>query len=185
MDILNLLMGQVSNQDTLTQLGKSVGANQTQVNSLVQNALPTLLSALNKNASSSSGAQSLMSALCQHEDDDVSDISNFLSSVDTKDGSKILSHILGSKTSNVQNKLAQTSGLDASQVTGLLSQLAPLLLSTLGTQKKQNNSFDIGSLLGSSSQSNNIMGLASQFLDSDNDGDIMDDLGNLAKKFMK
>ena len=110
--------------------------------------------------------------------------------MDLKEGGKILNHILGDKTSNVENKLAASSGLNKSQVDTLLTQFAPLLLAQLGKQKKQGNINEgnlvagIGSLLGQGG-SKDIMGLATKFLDADGDGDIMDDLGKKLGGFFK
>ena len=39
----------------------------------------------------------------------------------------------------MQNNLAQQTGLDAGQVAGLLTRLAPLVLGALGQQKRQQN----------------------------------------------
>lgn len=193
MDILNLLLKQLDNKDALDQLGKTVNAKPDQVQKLAQAGLPTLLEALSRNASTSEGAASLNRALDQHQDDDADDVLGFLKGVDPQDGAKILGHILGNKNSTVQNKLASSSGLDISQVSGLLTQFAPLILAQLGKQKKQVNQvsggFDnlssgLGALLGGSNSSN-LMGLASKFLDADGDGDVMDDLGKMLGGFFK
>jgi len=82
-----------------------------------------------------------------------------------KDGTKIVNYILGSIESVVSNKLASNSGLDFSQVSALLTQSGLFLISS-----------------GSTS---NLMGLATQFLDEDGDGNIMDDIGKKLGKFFK
>ena len=190
MDILKLLLDQVENQDALKQLSKTVGAKPDQVKKLAEEGLPTLLAAMSKNASSEKGAASLNKALTQHQDDNADDVLGFLKGVDLKEGGKILNHILGDKTANVENKLAASSGLNKSQVDTLLTQFAPLLLAQLGKQKKQGNINEgnlvagIGSLLGKNG-SKDIMGLATKFLDADGDGDIMDDLGKKLGGFFK
>ena len=74
-----------------------------------------------------------------------------------------------------------------SQVMGILAQFAPLIMGLLGKEKKEKNldyngvanmTSSLTNQLGGESGSG-LMGMVSQFLDSDQDGDIMDDLGGL------
>jgi hypothetical protein len=192
MNIQDLIMKQLGNPEVLDQLGKTVGANPEQVQKVAQLGLPTLLEALNRNAGTPEGAQALAGALEQHQDANVDDLAGFLQNVDTQDGANILQHVLSDKSGRVQNNLARQTGLDGSQVSGLLQQFAPLLLGLLGNQKKEEN-LDAAGVAGLTSQLTNtlggsggggLMGLASQFLDSDKDGDIMDDLSKLLGGFL-
>lgn len=187
MDILELLTSQLNQKGVVDTLSKSVNAKPDQVKQLAHLALPTLLQAMNKNAKSEQGASSLLKALDQHADDDVDDIGNFLKKVDTKDGAKILGHLLSNKSGAVESGLAKQTGMDISQVSGILTMLAPLLLGQLGKSKKQGG-FDLsslGSLLGGATQGNDVMGMLSGLLDSDGDGDMMDDVGKLLGGFLK
>jgi hypothetical protein len=192
MNIQELIMKQLGNPQVLDQLGKTVGANPEQVQKVAQLGLPTLLEALNRNAGTPQGAQALAGALEQHQDVNVNDLPGFLQNVDTQDGAKILQHMLSGKSDRVQNNLARQTGLDGSQVSGLLQQFAPLLLGLLGNQKKAQN-LDAAGIAGLTSQLTNtlggsggggLMGLAAQFLDVDKDGDIKDDLGKLLGGFL-
>ena len=174
----------------MNQLGQSAGAKPDQVQKLTQMGMPMLLQALGQNASTPEGAAALSSALEQHQDDDVADINGFFKGVNTQDGAKILQHILPGKTEKVQQNLARETGLDAGQVSGLMTQLAPLLLGALGQQKKQQNldvagiSGMLGGLLGQGGDKN-MMGMVKNLLDADNDGNIMDDVGKLLGGFLK
>lgn len=71
--------------------------------------IPALLQALEKNAKSKEGAESLANALENHKDDEVEDVKGFLNKVNTDEGDKILQHILGGKNKPYkiiwQNKL--------------------------------------------------------------------------------
>ncbi len=187
MDILELLTSQISQKGVVDTLSKSINAKPDQVKQLASLALPTLLQAMNKNAKTEQGASSLLKALDQHADDDVDDISGFLKKVDTQDGAKILGHLLSNKSGAVESGLAKQTGLDISQVSGLLTMLAPLLLGQLGKSKKQGG-FDLsslGSLLGGATQGNDVLGMLGGLLDSDGDGDMMDDVGKLLGGFLK
>lgn len=193
MDILDLLTNQLNNPDVLNKLGQQVGANPDQVQKLTQLGLPTMLEALKRNASDPDGAQALAGALDSHQLDNFDDLSGFLNKVDVNDGAKILGHMFSDKTNRVENNLAQQTGLAGNQVNGLLAQLAPLLLGALGSQKKQQGldaggvSDLTGQLTGMLGKSGGggIMDMASKFLDADNDGSIIDDVGSLLGKFFK
>lgn len=190
MDLYSLINGQLNDKDALNKLGQSVGAEPSQVQQLAQIGLPALLQALGRNAETTEGAVSLAAALDQHQDDDVEDINGFLNKVDKEDGAKILNHIFSGRTDRVQNNLARQTGLQQSQVSGLMTQLAPLLLGMLAKQKKEKNvePSALPGLLGAfTSQGNNggMMDLVSNLLDADNDGSIVDDVGNLLKGFFK
>ena len=192
MDIFKLLNEQMNDRETLDKLGGSVGAAPDQVQQLAQIGLPALLQALGRNAATSEGAASMASALDQHQDDDVDDLDGFLNNVDREDGAKMLQHIFGGNNARVENKLAQKTGMEMNQVSGLMAQLAPLLLGALAQQKKQQNVDQsgitdmLGGLLQQSAGSkNNFMNMAMDLLDADNDGSIMDDLGGMFKGFMK
>lgn len=201
MDLFGLITQQLANGSTLNQMGKRVGADSSQVQQVVQLGLPALLQNLTRNASTPQGATSLSKALSQHQNDQVEDVTGFLENVDTADGSKILQHILGDRNQSVQSNLANQTGLDVSQVSGLLSQLAPLLLGALGNQSAQQRARhgaqqdeggagldEIASLLlWATTQlgGNDLLGAASKLLDADGDGDVMDDVGKMLGSFLK
>ena len=161
--------------DGLQSISKSTGAKPEQVASVVSNAIPMLLSGMEKNAGSKDGADSLSKALGQHKTGDVKDVGKFLDGVDTDDGKKILKHILGKNETATTKALAERSGLSASKVTKILAMVAPLLLSLLGNKKDEEEQQPqtqqggvlslLGSVLGSGSQQQsgggNLDGLAS------------------------
>ncbi len=148
MDILKMLTSQLSDPKVLEELSKKAGARPDQAQQLAQNALPTLLNTLQKNASTPEGAKSLNKALEDHKDDKVDDIFGFLNNVDTNDGAKMLQHIFGSKNETVQKDLAKKAGMETNQVSNLLTQLAPLVIGALGNQKKKQGGGDVMNLIG-------------------------------------
>lgn len=193
MDLMRLLKDQLNNPDVLAQLGKSVGADADQVSKLTQLGLPAMLEGLTKNTRTPEGAESLATALDQHKDDSVDDLEGFLNKVNRKDGAKILNHVFADKNNQVKKTLAKETGLKKGQVSGLLTQLAPVLLGALGNQKKEENMDaggiasllpSLGSLLGGASSSGGLAGITS-ILDADKDGDIVDDLKGFLGKIMK
>jgi hypothetical protein len=193
MDLLKLLTNLSSNQTAFDQLNQSVDAKPTQLQKLIQLGLPMLMEALNRNASTSQGAQALTSALETHQEDNIGDLTGFLQNVDTEDGAKILQHVFTNKNQRVQNNLSKQTGLDINQVGSLMAKLAPLLMGALGNQKKAQNLdatgvTDLTSTLTKGLQQfggGNLLSMAKQLLDADKDGDVMDDLSNLLGKFKK
>lgn len=192
MDLMELLSGQLGNENVLKQLSKSTGADSSQVQQAMKLGLPALMQAMGKNAASSEGASSLAKALDNHKDDNIDDVENFLKNVDKEDGAKILNHILGSKNPSVQRNLAKQTGLNQDQTSNLMSQLAPLLLGTLGKQKSSKKVDSSGlagmltGVLGSQGKNdNNLMNSVSKLLDADDDGSIVDDLSNMLGGFLK
>lgn len=191
MSVLEELLKSLSQGDTLETLSKSVGARPDQVTKLVSTGIPSLVSAMNKNASTPAGAGLLAKALDRHAEDDTEDLGKFLRNVDTYDGAKILNHVFGDKTGWVEDKLAVKTGLQTDQVGSLLAMLAPLLLSNVGKQKKANKVDDsglgsmLGGLFGSKGGSNNLLEDVADLLDTDKDGDVMDDLSKVLGGFLK
>ena len=83
----------------MDQLGSQLGADPATTQKAVGAALPLLLGALGKNASTEDGASALFNALSSKHDGSVlNDLSGFITKGgDVKDGQGILRHTLGSK----------------------------------------------------------------------------------------
>lgn len=135
MDIMELLMSQISNAGDISAIAKQVGANQDQVMSATKEILPALLDGLNRNAQDEKGLASLMGALKDHQNTEINN--NFFDKVDLSDGGKILGHILGNKEEAVTKEVAKKSGLSQIDTSKLMMMLAPLLLSSLGKSNKK------------------------------------------------
>lgn len=182
--MIEQLIQQFLDGNVQKSLSKTVDAKPEEVSKLTELAVPTLLAGLGKNSSTDEGANSLLDALSQHEDKDVSNLENALKYVDTEDGSKIIGHIFGSNTEKVKDNLAKESGLDNNQVSGILNQLAPLLMGTLGQEKKA-GSLDTGSLtqvllgLVGSGSKGGVLDFVLNMFDGDGDGGLLDVVGNL------
>ncbi len=195
MDLQQLMNGAIGQQATQL-ISSQLGIDANQAQSAVGLALPTLLNALNKNASTNEGAASLYNAITKdHANGGVEDLAGMAqNALSSGEGSSILKHILGGLQPNVENAISQNAGIGGGQAGQILQILAPLVLKTLGNQS-QSQGLDIGGLVGlltnvvsnqqqqTAPQQNDII---SQLLDKDKDGSVIDDvaglLGNLFKK---
>lgn len=187
LDILNSDLGKSMVSGVAAQTNQPQGKTQE----VLTMALPVLMTAMKRNASSPEGAQGLLSAITsQHDGSILNNLSGLFGGggVDANvisDGSKILGHVLGNKQSNVENAISAKSGIDASSVAQILKVAAPLVMGMLGSQAKQQNvnspsGLDglLGGLLGGSSKKNEQSFLES-ILDANGDGSIIDDVAGM------
>ena len=186
LDILNSDLG----KSLVSGVAAQTNQPQNKTHEVLTMALPVLMTAMKRNASSPEGAQGLLNALTnQHDGSILSNLGSLFSGgVDdgiTADGSKILGHVLGGKQGNVEKAISLKSGIDASSVAQILKVAAPILMGMLGNQAKQQNvnspgGLDglLGGLLGGGSKKNDQSFLES-ILDANNDGSIMDDVAGM------
>lgn len=185
--ILDLLADHVGSSN-INQLAGAIGADPDQTQRAVSAALPAMLTALNRNTNTTEGAKGLAQALERDHDGSLLDnLGGFLQgqvSGKPADGGAILGHVLGGQRQQVEQGVAQASGLDRSQVSKLLPLLAPIVMAALG-KKKQQAGLDAGGLSGMLGQEaqrarqaapDGVLGALSGFLDKDGDGSVQDDL---------
>lgn len=209
LSLQDLLGGEPGNQ-AVEQISQNVGADSSVVNSAIQVALPALINGLANNAATPDGAASLDSALEQDHDGSMLDNLGGLAGMifgggqaqvppPQADAGGILGHILGSSQGQVAQEVSQKSGLGMGQVAHILMFLAPIVMGYLGRQKQQQGvgADGLGGLLGSllgggqsqpqaqpQSSGNSMIDMATNALDSDNDGSAMDDIASMAYKYM-
>lgn len=153
-------------------------------------ALPVLMQAMKRNASTPQGAEGLLGALNSKHDgsilDNLEDL--FGGGVDASvidDGSKILGHVLGNKQSHVENAIGARAGIDSNSVATILKVATPILMGMLGKQTRQQNVNSpsgleglLGGLLKGNSPQQEQSFLES-ILDADGDGSIIDDVAGM------
>jgi len=188
--ILDLLNGPMGKQ-LISGVAQQAGQSEDKTSGLLSMALPVLMGAMKRNASTPEGAQGLMSALSGKHDGGILDNLGglFGGGVDQSvmdDGAGILGHVLGGKQAGVQNALSQKSGMDAGTIATILKVAAPLVMGYLGKQTRQQNVSDsngigdlLGGMLGGGSNSTKQQSLIESFLDSDGDGSILDDVAGM------
>lgn len=139
MALLDMLAGELLGPKSVGELSKSADADGDQTKQLVTKALPLLLSGMYQNSATDEGAQSLDRALETHAPAAQKSTSAMLRSADINDGKKIVKHVLGDNEEEVRKGLSESTGLTQPQVSTMLGQLAPVVLSLVGNFKKEEN----------------------------------------------
>jgi len=153
-------------------------------------ALPVLMQAMKRNASTPQGAEGLLSALNgKHNGGILEDLGGlFGGGVDNSvlsDGGKILGHVLGNKQQNVEMALSKKSGMDVGSIAQILKVAAPILMGVLGKETRQqsvNSQSGIGDLLGgllSGNAPQQEQSFLESILDADGDGSVVDDVAGM------
>ncbi|CAM1358353.1 conserved hypothetical protein [Tenacibaculum sediminilitoris] len=186
--ILDLL-----NSDTgkaiISGVAGSTGQDTSKTSSVLTMALPVLMKAMQRNASTEQGAEGLMGALNKHDGgilDNLGDLFNGGVNTDVvQDGSKILNHVLGNKQQGVEKVIGQKAGMDSGAVADILKTAAPILMGVLGQQKRQSNVSSAGDLSGllsgllGGNSTQKEQSFLEQILDADGDGSIVDDVAGM------
>lgn len=192
MDLTNIL-GALTGNDAIGAISQNLKIDSNKVSSVIANALPAFMGAMQQNASTEGGAASLIKALGDHAGSAGNIISN-LKATDLTDGNKILGHIFGGNLTNIIGGISKKSGVDSGGVTKILALLAPSLLALLGKGQQSSNTNAaglagmLGMVLGGASSGSNAGGLGSilgaAMKDKDGDGkpDILGGLGSIFGK---
>jgi len=159
---------------------------------VVQMALPLLMGAMKRNASTPEGAAGLMGALDKKHDGSLLDnLGSFfeggVSEEQKIDSLGILGHVLGGSQDNVVGALSKKSGMDSNSVMKILQVAAPIILAYLGKEKRQQNVSSpnaieglLGGMLGGGrKQQRKQQSMIEMLLDGDNDGSVVDDIAGM------
>jgi hypothetical protein len=186
LDLLNSDLGKT----IISGVSGQTNQPQNKTQDVLTMALPVLMQAMKRNASTPQGAEGLLSALNGKHDGSILDNLGglFGGGVDDNlinDGSKILGHVLGGKQQHVQQALGAKAGMDANSVAQILKVAAPLLMGLLGKQSRQqnvNNPSGIEGLLGgllSDNSPQQEQSFLESILDADGDGSVIDDVAGM------
>ncbi|MGJ8684370.1 MAG: DUF937 domain-containing protein [Nonlabens sp.] len=188
--ILDLLQSDLG-QTLINGASQKTGQPADKTANVLSQAMPLILGAMQRNASTPEGASSLNNALSdQRHSGGVLDMLGGLfgdgagSSDDlVNDGAGILRHVLGAKQPQVENALSKSSGMDMESVGQIIKIAAPILMGVLGKQKQAANvdQNGIGDLLGSvlGQSGTHDQSFIEQILDADGDGSIIDDVAGM------
>ncbi|APG66426.1 hypothetical protein LPB136_05550 [Tenacibaculum todarodis] len=185
LDLLNSDLGKT----IISGVSGSTGQDAGKTSSVLTMALPVLMKAMERNASTPEGAEGLMGALKKHDGGILDNLGGlFGGGVDEtvkQDGAGILGHILGNKQQGVEKVIGEKSGMDTGSVGNILKVAAPILMGVLGQQSRQSNvsnSADLGGLLGGllgGNETKNEQSFLEKILDADGDGSVIDDVAGM------
>jgi hypothetical protein len=134
--ILGMVLGQLGGGG-LGALGGMLGTEEKKTESVVSTAVNVITGAMAMNAAKPEGAQALDSALAKDHDGGIfEDVMGFLGNAAAGPGAGILKHVLGGSQPQVQQGIAEKTGLSMDKVLPLLIMVAPLVMGALGKMKK-------------------------------------------------
>ncbi len=173
----------------INQLAKSSGLDTGNTVAAVAQLLSGLNKGVKQNTTNSGGLEALIRAVQGgNHDRYLGDTKTAFSKNAVLDGNKILGHILGNKTASRQlaSNVEQQTGISSSVLKKMLPVVATMLMGAMKKQSGQNN--NLAQLFGQAApvrqQSSMGSKLLSSFLDSDQDGSVVDDLMGMAVKHL-
>lgn len=139
MNLVDLVTSQLTG-DVLSKLGGAIGANESQTRSATNAAVPALLSAFSKLASTNTGATQMATALGGLDLKTLGNLAGLLgggqaSSLGTMGGS-LLTSLLGNNLGSLAGTLASFAGLQPGIMKTLLTYLAPIVMGVIANQFK-------------------------------------------------
>ena len=172
------------------QIASRLGVSESTANMAVQVAVPLILAALARNAAQPEGAQALHQAVASDHDGSVLDnLMGYLGNPEGANGAGILGHVLGGQRGAVESNLAQATGLDQGTAGSLMELVAPLVMGAVGRTQQQSglDSSGLAQYLGEQQQTAGpgMMGMLGSLLDSNQDGNVTDDLARIAGNYFK
>ncbi|HSP16797.1 MAG TPA: DUF937 domain-containing protein [Thermoanaerobaculia bacterium] len=188
--ILETLQNQLG-PDTVQQTSRSLGADPNKTANALSLAVPALLGGLSRNASDPQGAVALDKALDDHDGSVLDNLGGLLGGgAASGAGGAILGHIFRSNRDVVEQGVGKASGLNTQQVGQMLTMLAPIVMGVLGRAKQQSG-LDASQLPGvlqqtvqeSQKQTPALAGITAM-LDANHDGQIADDVVRVGKSFL-
>lgn len=195
-NLMDLLKGQLT-ENVLDNLGRQLGGSSREQTATAANvALNTLMNALRNQGQNQGNLSSLVSALEKDHDggilDNIGDLISGSTNSKSADGMGILKHLLGGNNIfNVVEMISKSSGMNRNNSMGMLMKLAPMVLGTLGKQKKtqQMDASSLMNFLNNSVQqekqrNSQSQGLIEKMLDRDGDGSVMDEVASMGMSIL-
>lgn len=182
----SLLSG--DNSHLIGQLAQKSGLGTDDLENVIGKLLPSVSKGIQNNIAGG-GLGALIGALSNGNHQQYLDNPETITDSSAVDeGNSILGHVLGSKENSRSLALqtAESTGIDSGIIKSLLPLVANMVMGSLSKQATNSpiggqGQLNVDSFLGAGSSP--ITSMITSFLDADNDGDITDDLLNMAKKF--
>ncbi len=184
--LISMITSQLSGP-VLAQLGQQIGTDSNTTQSAINAALPMMLSAIGNQANA--GGADVLQQAAQDNNSVIDDVMGFLGNAQGGNiGGALLNQVMGGNGNAIANAVGQHTGLGSGAVMQLLALLVPIVMGVLG-KSSQADGLDangltqmVGAAAGSTN-GNDLMGLATKMLDTDGDGNVMEEIGGLLNKF--
>lgn len=147
MNLSELVSGSIGTQ-AVEGISNQLGIAPEKTKWVVSAAIPLMVSSLKYNAEKKPESTQQIQALAdKHEGNIFENLGSLFGSSPSQEDSQIVNHIFGKNTNQVQQSLAEKSGLSTDKVAGILALLGPIIMGFIGKQR-QGTSGGLGDLLG-------------------------------------
>ena len=176
---ISQLIEQFGGTKALDTVGKGIGLDRNQVESLIDSVAPMMLRGLQHRTSTDEGLVNFLEALQTGSHGRYLDDPSVLQSKEAKeDGWNILGHIFGDQSANrnVAAEASNRTGIDLSLIEKALPVIAGLVM---GAMSKHSNA---GSEIATSRSHPNPLGSLASMFDLNQDGKVLDDIIGMASR---
>ncbi|MGE5243727.1 MAG: DUF937 domain-containing protein [Betaproteobacteria bacterium] len=175
MNVLEAILG-ANNGEAVHQLGSQFGLSEDKANAALASLVPALAAGFQRNAASSGGLDSLLTALAAGGHARYVDDPTTLSQPDAvEEGNGILGHVFGSKevSRQVATRAAAQTGIGADVLKQMLPMVAALMMGTLARQAP---STSVSAPAAGATSGSSLINMLSSTLDRNRDGSMIDDV---------
>lgn len=178
MGLLDSILGANGGQN-VSQIAKQFGLDEGQAKAALSQLVPALGKGAREQVRRDESESGIMGALVRGNHERYLEEPTKLADESThQDGNAILGHLFGSKDTSraVAAKAAENTGIDQGILKKILPLAATMVMGSMSKNVKQ------GAMSSTESSGGGAGGMLAGFLDQDGDGDMTDDIMNLAKK---
>ncbi len=132
---------QYISQVVAQKIAQKLGLSQQAVQSALDQAITALVGAMRGNAGNAPQmTQPLYEAITADHDGSIFEhIEELVAHPQESKGAKIIEHIMGTRTDQIESELAQKEGIDKGSVKNIFEIVAPLAMGALGKEQKEKN----------------------------------------------
>ena len=186
-------LAELDHPDAARALGQRIGTGERSTARALAAVLPTLLTALVRNAASEHGARALLAALERDHDGGIlDDVLGAMRGTPCRFGDAILGHILGARRSRVEIQIGRQTGLDPAFVSRILAVLAPLVLGAVGRARLEHgwDALGLRRALGTEcTLAEDVLpgsvGVFEELLEADADQEMGDEIPGVGEKLLR
>lgn len=174
MDILNLLLNSGLSNNAIDAVAQKSGLDANSVQAVIEKIAPVFMQNANANLKSDADSSGFLDMIAHSN---LSNIANNAQNIDIAQGNDLLGIFTGSKENSraLADNVGSQLGIDASSIKALLPMIAPMIAGLFNKQ--------VGASNFASGDTNSISSMLTNFIDQNNDGNIVDDIFRIAGNF--